>query len=142
MLALVALDYFVLYLHRNLINYFQPPLEADLDIGKFELGLLRWGFILPYCLAQLVVGYLGDRYRRRTVLLASLSGSFVCLGLMALVHVVFRQFAVIRKALRLPSCPGPKISQWCLPSPAIAMIPPAFILAQSNQGSDKLGQAG
>ena len=45
MLSLLAFDYFVLYLHRNLINYFQLPLEADLDIGKFELGLLRWGLV-------------------------------------------------------------------------------------------------
>ncbi len=105
MLALVALDYFVLYLHRNLINYFQPPLEADLDIGKFELGLLRWGFILPYCLAQLVVGYLGDRYRRRTVLLASLSGSFVCLGLMALVQS-FEALLALRVALALAQSPS------------------------------------
>ena len=105
MLSLVAFDYFVLYLHRNLINYFQPPLEADLGIGKFELGLLQWGFILPYCLAQLVVGYLGDRYRRRSVLLASLSGSFVCLGLMALVQS-FEALLALRVALALAQSPS------------------------------------
>ena len=104
-LALVALDYFVLYLHRNLINYFQPPLEADLDIGSFELGLLSWGFVLPYCLAQLVVGYLGDRYPRRTVLLGSLAGSFICLGLMSLVQS-FGALLALRVALALAQSPS------------------------------------
>ena len=82
LLSLVSMNYFALYVHRNLINYFQPPLQADLALDQFQLGLLRWGFVLPYCLAQLWVGYLGDRYRRRTVLLVSLIASTVSLGLM------------------------------------------------------------
>src|SRR5262245_10301452 len=62
MLALAALAYFVLYIHRSLLNYLQPPLQHELRLTGAQLGFLRWGFILPYCLTQLGAGYLADRY--------------------------------------------------------------------------------
>lgn len=79
-LSLVALNYFVLYLHRNVLNYVQPPLIADLHLTDMQLGFLRQGFLLPYCMAQLVVGYLGDRFSRRSVILCSLLASSVALA--------------------------------------------------------------
>ncbi len=105
LLTLVSMNYFALYVHRNLINYFQPPLQADLALDQFQLGLLRWGFVLPYCLAQLWVGYLGDRYRRRTVLLLSLLASTVSLGLMGLVQS-FESLLALRILLALAQSPS------------------------------------
>ncbi len=55
-LGLVSLDYFVLYLHRSLVNYVQPPLIADLQLTDTQLGKLQWGFFLPYAIAQVFVG--------------------------------------------------------------------------------------
>ena len=43
MLALLALAYFTLYLHRSLLGYLQPPLRADLHLNDEQLGWLRWG---------------------------------------------------------------------------------------------------
>ena len=45
MLALVASNYFTIYLHRNLVNYIQPALkepieQGGLDLKDFEIGLL------------------------------------------------------------------------------------------------------
>src|SRR5688572_17365291 len=87
-LFLVALAYFNLYLERSLVNYVQPPLarelglvlpELDADgqpkLDDARLGLLTPWFFLPYALAQLGAGYLGDRCRRRTVLFLSLTAS-------------------------------------------------------------------
>ena len=105
LLTLVSMNYFALYVHRNLINYFQPPLQLDLGLDQFQLGLLRWGFVLPYCLAQLWVGYLGDRYRRRTVLLFSLLASTVSLGLMGLAQS-FESLLALRILLALAQSPS------------------------------------
>ena len=85
-LSLLALDYFTLYLHRNLINYLQPPIESDLGLSETQLGLLHWGFLVTYALSQVFVGYLGDRFRRRTVLLTSLIISTVALASMGLAN--------------------------------------------------------
>lgn len=80
MLALVSLAYFILYLHRNLLNYVQPPIKSELGLTDVQLGALRSAWALSYCVAQLWVGYLGDRYARRTILLASVLGSAVVLA--------------------------------------------------------------
>ncbi|MCH8244073.1 MAG: MFS transporter [Planctomycetes bacterium] len=85
MLALVASNYFTIYLHRNLVNYIQPALKEPIEQGglgltDFEIGLLGPAWLLPYCFAQLMVGYLSDRFPRRTVILASLMASVVALA--------------------------------------------------------------
>src|SRR5262249_6936151 len=74
-LFLAALSYFTLYLHRNLVNYLQPPIKAAFGISDEQIGLLSTAFLLPYTLVQIGVGYLSDRLPRRTVLLLSLIGS-------------------------------------------------------------------
>ena len=85
-LLLVAATYFMLYLHRSVLNSVQPPLIADLKLTDEQVGLLGTWFFFPYALAQLGMGYLGDRFRRRTVLYASLLGSVIALALMGLVR--------------------------------------------------------
>ncbi len=78
-LSLLAVNYFTLYLHRNLINYLQPALIADLKLTDTELGLLHWSFLFAYALSQVFVGFLSDRFRRRTLLLGSLASSVAVL---------------------------------------------------------------
>src|SRR5262249_20154935 len=90
-LALVAMDYFILYAHRNLLAYLQKPLTAELDLSKDQFGWLGVAFYLPYALAQIGAGYLGDRFQRRRVILLSLVGSVVALAAMGCV----RNFAEI-----------------------------------------------
>ena len=82
-LILVALDYFTLYLHRSVLNNLQKPVCDDLGISEAQWGGLQSAFLLPYALSQIVVSYFGDRFRRRTVLLISLTASFVSVTLMA-----------------------------------------------------------
>ena len=84
LLTLVALNYFTIYLHRNLLNYVQIPLQEGLDLTETQIGWLRPAWLIPYCLAQLGVGYLSDRFRRRTVVLSSLIASSCCLAAMGL----------------------------------------------------------
>ena len=79
-LLLVALDYFVLYLHRSVIFFVLPPLIAELHLTDEQVGNLQMAFIIPYGVLQLFVGYFGDRFRRRTVLICSISTAVVALA--------------------------------------------------------------
>jgi len=94
----LALDYFVLYLHRSVLNFVLPPLQAELQITEAQIGNMQMAFLLPYCFSQLFVGYLGDRFHRRTVLLVSLIGSIVCLVGKGMV-VSFSQLILLQIAL-------------------------------------------
>jgi sugar phosphate permease len=94
-LSLLAVNYFTLYLHRNLIQYVQPPLTAELGLTDTQLGWLDTAFRIAYAIAQIGVGYFGDRYRRRTVLLFSQATSTAILGAMGLTQN-FSQLLVLR----------------------------------------------
>ena len=97
-LCLLSVNYFTLYLHRNLINYLQPAIKPDLDLSEMQLGLLHWGFLAAYALMQIFVGYLSDRFRRRNVLLISLSSSTLALFATGLV-TSFEQLFLLRVGL-------------------------------------------
>ena len=99
-LSLVSVNYFTLYLHRNLIQYVQPPLIEDLGLTDTQLGWLDAAFRIAYALAQLGVGYFGDRYRRRTVLIWSLGSSSAILAVMGLAQD-FSQLLGLRILLAL-----------------------------------------
>src|SRR5262245_47918997 len=99
-LLLAALSYFTLYLHRNLVNYLQPPIRDTFDVSDEQLGLLSTAFLLPYTLVQVGVGYLSDRLPRRAVLLLSLFASALVLALCGLV-TLFEQLLALRVALAL-----------------------------------------
>jgi sugar phosphate permease len=79
-LFVLALNYFVLILHRSVINFIQPPLKLELGLSDGQIGLLDTAFLVPYALSQLYFGHLSDRFDRRTILLLSLTGSVVSLA--------------------------------------------------------------
>ena len=110
MLALVSLDYFTLYVHRKVINFIQPALIEDLGVSDLQIGFLDFAFLVPYCAAQIWVGYLGDRFTRRRVLLISLVASSVALACMGLANS-FAVLFTLRVLLALgQSCSVPAIS--------------------------------
>ena len=51
-LSLLAVNYFTLFLHRNLIQYVQPQLVGELDLTNTQLGWLDAGFRIAYALAR------------------------------------------------------------------------------------------
>ena len=97
-LALVAFDYFVLYLHRAVLGFIQPPLKLELGLSDEQIGWLQPAFIIPYALSQLVVAYWSDRFQRRTILISSLSASVVCLAAMGWANT-FEQLVALRICL-------------------------------------------
>lgn len=104
-LAVVSMDYFLLYVHRSLLGYLKQPLSSDLDLSGEEFGWLGPAWNVPYAVAQLGVGYLGDRYPRRAVLLGSLVASAVALGAMGLASS-FAELVVWRIVLGLAQAPS------------------------------------
>jgi MFS family permease len=73
--VVVALLWFVWllnYLDRQIIFSVFPLLHSDLQLSDFELGLLGTSFLWVYALASPVVGYFGDRFSRKKVIVASL----------------------------------------------------------------------
>lgn len=116
LLSYVAVTYFAIYAHRNLINYIQPSLllsvaEGGLGLDESQLSWVGPAWQLPYCFAQLFAGYLSDRYSRRRVILCSLLASSVCLAAMGLVDslpglLVGRVLLGLAQACAVPAMAG------------------------------------
>lgn len=107
-LCLVATEYFVLYLHRNLLNYVQKSLIKDLDVSDTQIGALSWAFLFAYALVQIGVGYLGDRFQRRNVLFVCLLLSSLSVAAMTLVTSFWQLFAltVLLAVAQSPTVPA------------------------------------
>lgn len=107
-LCLVATEYFILYLHRNLLNYVQKSLIKDLDVSDTQIGALSWAFLFAYALVQIGVGYLGDRFQRRNVLFVCLLLSSLSVAAMALVTNFWQLFAltVLLAVAQSPTVPA------------------------------------
>jgi MFS transporter, Spinster family, sphingosine-1-phosphate transporter len=69
------------YIDRQIIYSVFPLLRTDLKLSDFQLGLLSTSFLWVYALVSPMAGYLGDRFSRKKVIIASLSiWSLVTLG--------------------------------------------------------------
>ncbi len=97
-LLLVSLNYFTLFLHREMIFFVLPPLKETLGLSEVQQGWLMPAFIFPYGFSQFFMGYLSDRFRRRNILIYSLTASVLALGAMAWADS-FRQLRVLRACL-------------------------------------------
>jgi len=72
---LVAVLWFIWllnYVDRQIIYSVFPLLRADLQLSDFQLGLVSTSFLWVYALVSPAAGYLGDRFSRKAVIVASL----------------------------------------------------------------------
>ncbi len=116
LLSYVAVTYFAIYAHRNLVNYIQPSLLLPTEQGGLGLDASQIAWVgpvwqLPYCLSQLFAGYLSDRYPRRRVILASLLASSLVMAAMAAVDsltglLVGRFLLGLAQACAVPAMAG------------------------------------
>ena len=81
-----------------MIFFVLPPLKAELGLSETQLGWLMPAFIIPYGFSQFFMGYLSDRFRRRNILIYSLTASVLTLGAMAWADS-FLQLLVLRACL-------------------------------------------
>jgi sugar phosphate permease len=110
-LTLVALDYFVLILHRKVLGFIKAPLTDELVLSDAQFGWLDTAFIVPYTLSQIFVAYLSDRFQRRNVMLVSLLASVVAVAGMSFASsfallVVCRALLGFGQAASVPAIAG------------------------------------
>lgn len=63
---------FLNYMDRNLLLPLQETIQIQLDLSDKQLGALSTGFHVVYALSAPLIGYVSDRFARRSILLASL----------------------------------------------------------------------
>jgi sugar phosphate permease len=78
LVALLWCDYYVIYIHRNDVFFIFPLLERELHFSGLELGLLNTVFQWTYSAVSPFVGYAGDRFSRRSILIVSALLSSLC----------------------------------------------------------------
>jgi predicted MFS family arabinose efflux permease len=108
LVALLWCDYYVIYIHRNDVFFMFPLLERDLHFSGLELGLLSTVFQWTYSIISPFVGYAGDRFRRRSILIWSALLSTACTALIGAAssstQIVFlRGFLAISQAASVPA---------------------------------------
>jgi MFS family permease len=106
--VLLWFDYFVIYIHRNDIFFVFPLLEKDLRFTAFELGLIGTVFQWTYSLVSPFVGYAGDRYQRRNILIASAFLSTGCTTILGMCTnssqvIMLRAILAISQAASVPA---------------------------------------
>jgi len=104
-------DYFVIYIHRNDILFVFPLLEKDLEFSGFELGMVGTIFQWTYSLVSPFVGYSGDRFRRRTILIWSALLSTLITGSIGMAQsstqvISLRALLAVTQAASVPAAVG------------------------------------
>jgi MFS family permease len=110
-LLLLWWDYFIIYIHRNDIFFVFPLLEKDLEFSEFELGMVGAIFQWTYSLVSPFVGYLGDRFRRRTILvwgalLSTVLTAFIGMAQSSAQVILLRTLLAISQAASVPAAAG------------------------------------
>jgi sugar phosphate permease len=72
MLVLFSLMYLICYLDRGIISVAQPEIRQTFGLNLSQMGLVLAAFTWAYAIGQIPVGWLGDRFGPRTVLLVLL----------------------------------------------------------------------
>ncbi len=81
-----------------------PLLRQELHLNNIVIGLLAGSFLWPYGLLSPVAGFIGDRFSRRTVIIASLSIWSAVMALGCLVNVPW-QLVLLRFLLAVAQVP-------------------------------------
>src|SRR4026207_795074 len=73
MLVLFSLMYLICYLDRGIISVAQPEIRQAFGLNLSQMGLVLAAFTWAYAIGQIPVGWLGDRFGPRVVLLVLLT---------------------------------------------------------------------
>lgn len=92
------------YVTRLAIFSILPLLRRDLHLTDVVIGLLATSFLWPYGLLSPIAGFVGDRFSRRTVIIASLSIWSVVMALGSMVGAAW-QLVLLRVALAVAQVP-------------------------------------
>lgn len=71
--VIFCLGWTVLWIHRTILNPILPEIKLSLNIGTdAAAGLITSLFFLPYTLLQVPIGFIGDKFGRKLVLITGL----------------------------------------------------------------------
>ncbi|WP_242124261.1 MFS transporter [Sphingobium sp. Sx8-8] len=74
-LLLIIILYVVSFVDRHIIALLVEPIKHDLGLSDAQIGLLQgMAFSITYALAGLPIGWLVDRYSRRTIIFCGIVG--------------------------------------------------------------------
>jgi MFS family permease len=83
------------YADRNAVNAIMPTLKHDFLLSDVQLGLLSTTFLLVYAVSNFFSGFLGDRFKRKHVILFGLV-FWSCCTFLSPVLASFAGFIVMR----------------------------------------------
>lgn len=95
LVALLCLNFGVLFFDRNALNFLMPAVQSELGFDNTRVGLLASAFSLTWAVAGLLIGNLSDRSGvRKPLLLAATLVYALCSGLSGLVGSFVALFCI------------------------------------------------
>lgn len=76
LVALLSLNFGIVFFDRNALNFLMPFVQPDLDLNNTQVGILASGLSLTWALAAFGIGYLSDKTGNRKSLLIIASVAF------------------------------------------------------------------
>ena len=76
LVALISLNFGIVFFDRNALNFLMPFVQPDLDLNNTQVGILASGLSLTWAIAAFGIGYLSDKTGSRKGLLIIASVAF------------------------------------------------------------------
>lgn len=76
LVALISLNFGIVFFDRNALNFLMPFVQPDLDLNNTQVGILASGLSLTWALAAFGIGFLSDKTGSRKGLLIIASIAF------------------------------------------------------------------
>jgi MFS transporter, ACS family, hexuronate transporter len=83
LVALLSLNFGVVFFDRNSINYLMPFIQPQLQLSNTQIGLLASVLSFSWALAGLCIGRLSDALRKRKALLVACALVFSAASLLS-----------------------------------------------------------
>lgn len=137
--AILSLNFGLVFLERNAINYLMPFVGRDLNLGSGQIGLLAGATALSWAVSGLVFGKMSDRLGRRRIFLVLATIGFSLLSVASGFAAGFLTLLACRLLMGIAEGPVLPISQSVIASEAAPERRGVLMGVMNNFGSNLLG---
>lgn len=137
--AILSLNFGLVFLDRNALNYLMPFVGKDLNLGSGQIGLLAGATALSWALSGLIFGHLSDRLGKRRLILVSATIGFSLLSVASGFAAGFLTLLGCRLLMGLAEGPVLPVSQSVIASEASPERRGILMGVMNNFGSNLLG---